>query len=47
MFNFLEYPRVVIQLTIKKGPVRDIAFSTQRPEDVIRLINEYAKLKAA
>jgi hypothetical protein len=47
MFNFLEYPRVVIQLTIKKGPVRDIAFSTQRPEEVIRLINEYGKSEAA
>jgi hypothetical protein len=37
-FNFLEYPRVVIALKIKKGPVRDISFSTRRPDDVLRLI---------
>ena len=39
-FNFLEYPRVVIALKRKKGPVRDISFSTQRPEDVLRYIRE-------
>lgn len=38
MFNFLEYPRVVIMLKKKKGPVRDIAFSTRRPAEVMRLI---------
>jgi len=36
--NFLEYPRVVIALKRKAGPVRDISFSTRRPEDVLRLI---------
>ena len=36
MFNFLEYPRVVIALKRKLGLVRDIAFSTQHPEEVIR-----------
>jgi hypothetical protein len=35
MFNFLEYPRVVIALKVSKGPVRDIAFSTRRPEEVM------------
>jgi hypothetical protein len=37
-FNFLEYPRVVIAFKKKVGPVRDISFSTRKPEDVIRLI---------
>jgi hypothetical protein len=37
-FNFLEYPRVVITFKEKVGPVKDISFSTRRPEDVIRLI---------
>ncbi len=38
MFNFLEYPRVVIALRVRKGPVRDIAFSTRRPDEVMRWI---------
>ena len=37
-FNFLEYPRVVVLLKSKRGPVQDISFSTRRPEDIIRLI---------
>ncbi len=44
MFNFLEYPRVVLQLKKKKGPVRDIAFSTQHPDDIIRWIKNAASL---
>jgi hypothetical protein len=47
MFNFLEYPRVLIKLKVKKGLVRDIAFSTKLPEEVIRLLNEYGKSKPA
>jgi hypothetical protein len=47
MFNFLEYSRVVIRLKINKGPIREIAFSTQHPEEVIRLINEYGKTEPA
>lgn len=39
-FNFLEHPRVVVALKRKVGPVRDISFSTRRPEDVIRLIKD-------
>ena len=39
-FNFLEYPRVVIAFKKKVGPVRDISFSTRRPDDVLRLIQE-------
>lgn len=38
-FNFLEYPRVVIALTRKSGPVQDISFSTQYPEELIRQVN--------
>ncbi len=39
-FNFLEYPRVVIAFKKKAGPVRYISFSTRRPDDVLRLIQE-------
>jgi len=39
-FNFLEYPRVVIAFKRKAGPVRDISFSTRRPDDVLRLVRE-------
>jgi hypothetical protein len=39
-FNFLEYPRVVIAFKRKVGPVRDISFSTRRPDDVLRLIQD-------
>lgn len=38
--NFLEYPRVVIALRRKIGPVRDISFTTRRPDDVLRRIRE-------
>ena len=40
IFNFLEYPRVVIKLKEKRGPVWDIAFSTRRPERVKIFIRE-------
>lgn len=42
MFNFLEYPRVVVTLKQKRGPVWDIAFSTPRPYQVL----EYIKMQA-
>jgi hypothetical protein len=38
MFNFLEYPRVVVALKEKQGPVRDVAFSTRHPDQVIEFI---------
>ena len=41
-FNFLEYPRVVIAFKRKEGLVRDISFSTRRPDDALRLIQEAA-----
>jgi len=37
-FNFLEHPRVVIALRRRVGPVRDVSFSTRRPDEVIQLI---------
>ena len=39
-FNFLEYPRVVMAFKRKAGPVRDISFSTRRPDEVLRLVQE-------
>lgn len=39
-FNFLEYPRVVVKLKQKRGPVWDIAFSTRQPERVMMLIKD-------
>jgi Ca2+/Na+ antiporter len=36
--NFLEYPRVVVALKKKIGPVRDISFSTRQPEEIIQVI---------
>jgi hypothetical protein len=39
-FNFLEHPRVVIAFKEKVGPVRDLSFSTRRPDDVLRLVKE-------
>jgi len=46
-FNFLEYPRVVLALKRKVGPVQDISFSTRRPDDVLRLIGEAVSAKKA
>jgi hypothetical protein len=40
MFNFLEYPRVVIALKTKRGPVKEIAFSTPQPDKVLQFIRE-------
>ena len=37
-FNFLEHPRVVIAFRQPVGPVRDLSFSTQHPEELCRLI---------
>lgn len=42
MFNFLEHPRVVVALKQKKGLVRDVAFSTARPREVIQIIESVA-----
>jgi hypothetical protein len=45
ILNFLEYPRVVIVLKKKRGLVRDIAFSSEQPNQVIRLIHEGASTR--
>jgi hypothetical protein len=37
-FNFLEHPRVVIELKKKAGLVRDISFSTCHPNELTQLI---------
>lgn len=47
MLNFLEYPRVVVALKRKKGPVRDIVFSTHRPDAVLQFIQAAASAKSA
>lgn len=39
-FNFLEYPRVVVALKHKRGPVQDVSFSTRRPDTVLSLIQK-------
>jgi hypothetical protein len=44
-FNFLEHPRVVIAFKRKEGPVRDISFSTRRPNEVLGLIQEILSVK--
>jgi hypothetical protein len=43
-FNFLEYPRVVVGFRKKVGPVADLSFSTRRPEEIVRLVEENAAL---
>lgn len=45
MLNFLEYPRIVIRLKQQQGPVRDIAFSTRRPQQILRFIQEASSAK--
>ena len=37
-FNFLEYPRVVVALKDKKGPVQDVSFSTRNADRLIKLL---------
>ncbi len=34
-FNFLEHPRVVLELGKARGLVRDVAFSTRRPAELL------------
>lgn len=39
-FNFLEHPRIVIAFKRKVGFARDISFSTRRPDEILRLMQE-------
>ncbi len=45
-FNFLEYPRIVVALKKKVGPVQDISFTTRRPDEVLRLVREEISARA-
>jgi hypothetical protein len=38
--NFLEHPRVVLTLEKRRRLVREVAFSTRRPEEVLRFLRE-------
>ncbi len=40
MLNFLEHPRIVIELKKKRGLVREVAFSTEKPNETLRIIEE-------
>ena len=46
-FNFLEHPRVVVAFKRKRWLVKDISFSTRRPDDVLRLIQEAVSANSA
>lgn len=37
-FNFLEYPRLVITLKEKAGPVQEISFTTRQPDQLLNLL---------
>ena len=39
-FNFLEYPRVLVILKHKAGPIQDLSFSTRHPKKLIDLIQQ-------
>lgn len=39
-FNFLQYPRVVVSLKKKKGLVEDISFSSEHPQELIRILSK-------
>jgi len=39
MFNFLEYPRVVLRLKDRRGPVQEVAFSTREPHVVLERLS--------
>ena len=41
-FNFLDHPRVVIVFKKKKGPVQEVAFSTEQPKIVLEFIQRYS-----
>lgn len=40
MFNFLEYPRLMLALKRKRGLVWEIAFSTKQPDQLSYLISK-------
>jgi len=46
-FYFLEYPRIVISFKKKIGPVRDLSFSTRKPDEVLRHIQDLVPANAS
>lgn len=38
-FNFLQYPRVEVSLKKKKGLVECISFSTEHPEEIVKVLS--------
>ena len=38
-FNFLEYPRILINFHQKQGLVQGVVFTTRQPEQVLEIIN--------
>ncbi len=43
-FNFLEHPRLVIELKKNRGWVQDVSFSTRQPDEIITIITARASL---
>jgi len=39
-WNFLEYPRLVVALRKKAGPVHALSFSTRQPMEIQSIINK-------
>lgn len=39
-FNFLEHPRVLVSLSVRQGPVRQICFTTRQPDQVLALLKK-------
>jgi hypothetical protein len=37
-FNFLEYPRVLIKFKSRQGPVQELVFSTNNPQQVLEIL---------
>jgi hypothetical protein len=46
-FNFLEHARVVVALKNPAGLVRDVSFSTRRPDRVVQLVQTAAAARQA
>ena len=40
-FNFLEYPRLVVRLKTKKGPVQALVFTTRYPQEILQILTDW------
>ena len=47
MLNFLEHQRLVVVLKEKRGPVKDVAFSTGKPNEIMRIIGSFTSNEGA